>query len=250
MKNLFFYFRTLVVLAVLFISCDRNSDEETTTPAPAAGVLPKTILETFKSPSGTSNFTVSFSYDGNKIKEITSNPNPDIGSAKFTYTGDNITKIETYVNTALSQTWTLEYTNDKLTKAVTNGATMQYTYNSDGTVTVDETYSYYGKSTRIYSLNADNSVKIVTNPYSTAPFTQTRSFDDKKNIFLNITGLNKIVNADSFFKYLFPGKNNLLSIENNGTVHSTYVYEYNGEGYPKKRTMTSGSRTLIWDISY
>ena len=31
MKNLFFYFRTLVVLAVLFISCDRNKDDETNT---------------------------------------------------------------------------------------------------------------------------------------------------------------------------------------------------------------------------
>ncbi|WP_313031427.1 hypothetical protein [Soonwooa sp.] len=31
MKNLFFYFRTLIVLAVLFISCDRNEDDGTNT---------------------------------------------------------------------------------------------------------------------------------------------------------------------------------------------------------------------------
>lgn len=31
MKNLFFYFRTLMVLAVLFISCDRNEDDGTNT---------------------------------------------------------------------------------------------------------------------------------------------------------------------------------------------------------------------------
>ena len=31
MKNLFFYFRTFVVLAVLFISCDRNEDDGTNT---------------------------------------------------------------------------------------------------------------------------------------------------------------------------------------------------------------------------
>lgn len=35
MKNLFFYLKTLMVFSVLFISCDRNSDEETTAP-PAA----------------------------------------------------------------------------------------------------------------------------------------------------------------------------------------------------------------------
>ena len=31
MKNLFFYFRTLMVLSVLFISCDRNEDDGTNT---------------------------------------------------------------------------------------------------------------------------------------------------------------------------------------------------------------------------
>ena len=31
MKNLFFYFRTFMVLAVLFISCDRNEDDGTKT---------------------------------------------------------------------------------------------------------------------------------------------------------------------------------------------------------------------------
>ena len=31
MKNLFFYFRTLMVLAVLFISCERNEDDGTNT---------------------------------------------------------------------------------------------------------------------------------------------------------------------------------------------------------------------------
>ena len=31
MKNLFFYFRTLVVLALLFISCDRKEDDGTNT---------------------------------------------------------------------------------------------------------------------------------------------------------------------------------------------------------------------------
>ena len=38
MKNLFFYFRTLMVLAVLFISCDRNEDDGTNTaPSSTAG---------------------------------------------------------------------------------------------------------------------------------------------------------------------------------------------------------------------
>ena len=90
MKNLFFYFRTLMVFSVLLISCDRNEDNPAPTPN-TSGLVPKKIVE--KDASGKVVNEITFTYDGNKMLQADNTAKIDgVASVKFTYTGDRITK--------------------------------------------------------------------------------------------------------------------------------------------------------------
>lgn len=95
--------------------------------------------------AGTINANYIFSYENGKIKEI------NFGAKwKYTYTGDNLTKIETFIQGALRYTYGFTYVGDKLVERIdylspvslTPQFKTKYTYRADGNVEKKEVFQY------------------------------------------------------------------------------------------------------------
>lgn len=243
MKNLIYSLFTILLSGVLLTSCNRSEEEQVSTPA-NTGILPK---KTTNTRAGSSTMVeVTYTYDGTKLKEINISPQFDVSKVKFTYTGDNITKIESFIGTAFNpySNVDLVYSGDKLIKA----GTTEYTYNSDGTVEG----KIGGVTAKRYTMSAGNIVKEET-VYNGVASEITYTYDSKKNIHRNITGLNKIFNLEGLVWNLIQvNENNPLSAlgQNGNTTNKTWTYEYNADQYPVKSVGTVGNQTTTKVITY
>ncbi|RCU44997.1 hypothetical protein EIZ47_01935 [Chryseobacterium lacus] len=250
MKN--FIMKAFVIASVTsVISCTNDNDPLPI--VPTGGLVPKTIERSYS--QGWPTSTVTYTYDGNKIKEININPQVDVSKGKFTYTGDNITKLEVFSgpNFTPYTVSTFEYANDKLSKVTSiynsNTTVRNYTYNTDGTVTEVTTGAY--NSNKKYTLSSGNIAKTeYLDNNGNVVSTDTATFDAKNNIHKNITGLSKIFNLEGLFWDLIQADANNRLTYNQGTMNTTYTYEYNSEGYPTKRVETKGTNTTTSVITY
>ena len=250
MKNLLFSALMLFSTAAV-ISCSTDPDPDPS--QPSGGMVPKKIERSYS--QGWPMSTVTYTYDGNKIKEINISPQPDVSRGKFTYTGDNITKLEVFAgpNFTPYTVSTFEYANDKLSKVTSvynsNSTVRNYTYNADGTVTEVTTGGY--NSTKKYTLSSGNITKTdFLDNNGNVVSTETATFDAKNNIHKNITGLSKIFNLEGLFWDLIQADANNRLTFNQGSMNATYTYEYNNDGYPTKMVETKGTNTTTRVITY
>lgn len=195
-----------------------------------------------------------FIYDGNKLLKISYD---DGTSRVITYTGNLITKEESRdeSNTLTGEFSTMSYLNNRLVqvKYFYNNVLFSkhdYVYNIDGTRTKTETYyevinfSNAGSSlTKQYFDAVGNIIKEENlNANNTVNGTTTYFYDSKSNPHKNITGW--IIAEGSGTEKI----NNLIK-ETSSAIY-TYKYEYNDQGYPISRIMTTGTSTYSEQYFY
>lgn len=215
-----------LLLSITLFSCSK--DEESTPPDSASLILPKKVNE--KDPvyndKGKDTY---FTYDGNKIVSSIYD-----GQYKrvFTYTGDLITKVESFSYDKL--TWSIDYTytNGKLTSMLEkeppyNPQLTNYIHNTDGTVLYSST-SGKGKLT----FKDGNLVEDASETNGT----ETYEYDTKNNPFKNVLGVSALLYNDKGGILFNASKNNYIKKTDkyNGitSVLTTSTITYNSNGYP------------------
>jgi hypothetical protein len=243
------------VVFMVFNSCSNeeyNPSENTS--------LPKT-LKTIYPTSPEENYETNFIYDGNKIVSI-SNKN---GKREYEYDGNHIVRETVYSFDKGEETKSSEtlfaYENDKLKTAAkfANGQAAKYTYsyNNDGSIT-KETYDLEigtGKETKrtekdVITIIAGN---IVESEYKWGDDYDVISivkyeYDNNKNAFKNIMGLNLLLDQFSLdYEAGLSSNNNIkryyvrnIQGPSSGIIFEPHwfnmEYEYNKKGYPIKKT--------------
>lgn len=247
------FLKAFAIFALFIANSCSNDDNNPNNPS-VNGLIPKTIVE--KNASGTVTNTFTFTYDGNKMIEASNTAKIDgVASVKFTYNGDKVTKYE-YVRPQSSgpnDYVTIEYNSSGKPSKVAGSTYVNagytygdYTYNSDGTVTVTRPN---GSSKLTY--NGSNLLKIETIYNSTTTISEFEYDTTKNNAFKNVSGLDFARNFGyvSGFYHL-PG--NAFATKSTGTFGwatnpNTYTATYNSDNLPTKVTDASGK---TFEITY
>lgn len=247
----------LCVLSLLIASCSSNSNEESTTDT--SSILPKkiTYIE-----NGTTE-TNTIAYNGNKIVSMTSSGGT---STIYTYTGNQITQIDSYTGTHLDDRETYAYnSNGKLatyvslnynsTNTATAGEKQVFVYNADGTVSY---VVYYGNLVTQTTVNYTGTVFITNGEITKVDYVYSGSsthyvrnyiYDDKNNPFKNITGY-----AETSFTINSPNgyTHNIISDENvsNPNFSIANTYTYNSNNFPTEAVEHSSGSTYTTQYVY
>ena len=247
MKMKFFTIKKIFfLLSVLFLilqSCS-SSDNAGSVNNSYQGVLLKRSLGN----DGISDFIYE---NGNKLSKIVHGSQ---GYDKFTYSGNLITKIEyADVNGVVSVTTTFSYNSDN--KPIESRdysiesleSISQYTYNSDGTVTINGmsrgssngVEQWSNSVNKIYFDTAGNVIKIENENGTTLIF-----YDNKNWPLKNIEGIYA----------LYQSKNNKIRETRTSTFGSsetTWTYTYNSLNYPISATkIENGNSSNPVSFSY
>ena len=243
---------TFGVALLMTTSCSRDDNGSGSNPT-TNGMVPTKIVE--KNASGTVINTFTFTYSGNKMIEASNTAKIDgVGTVKFTYTGDKITKYE-YIRTGSSNDYvTIDYNSSgKPSKVAGSGYTNighyfgDYTYNSDGTVSITR-----NGSSSVITYNGSNLAKVVTTT-SSKTYTANYEYDtNNNNAFKNVTGMEYIRDfgyVSSF--YQLPGSAFATKITGEvfgwGNTATTYTATFNSDKLPTKVTDGSGN---TYEITY
>lgn len=247
MKKLFIAFSAL---ALVFSSCSTSSTDPDPVTTPT-GILVSKIIETRSGTVTTDNYN----YNGNKLTTITRTGGSDV----FTYTGDLITKIESFIGTTLDTSGTMTYNSSgKLISSVfvefdssgVHGDKTDYTYLANGNITY---ISYSGNGTSQTTIDHTGKVFFTNGEVSKVEqyiparsgipaYTDTTNYtyDAKNNPFINITGYSKIA-----FNYESPNGflHNIMTENQTSTYSSSNTittFTYNSSDFP---TNESSSKT-------
>jgi hypothetical protein len=254
----------LSALALGFISCSKSD-------APAAlnsnGLLPiKIITSSGANIVDTSEYT----YNGNKLVQITSSGGGYSQTYAFTYTNDLITGSIITRNTGVVNNVTYTYNSANnlvqilnLIPSLNKGVKSVFTYNADGTVSqADFSGDLTSQTTNTgdYKVFFQNGLVTKRERYrliNSVMETETTNYtyDTKNYIFNAILGYNKM--ELDFSTSHFGVLNNIVSYAysaTNTTMTSTSssVYTYNLNNYPitKTDTYSSGGPTTASQIFY
>ncbi len=218
-------------LNIFLSSC---SKEESKTPPT---VLLKKYINTDKK-EGIQTFT--FTYDGNKIKEINAVLPNETFKEVFTYTGDLITKEEIVQNGVVSTQTEYNYENNKLKSQIYTEVNYNYKlksvfiYNVDGTITIekyniDKTTGVETKknTSSVFSFSNGNLIKKIETSNGISD-TTTYEYDTKNHPFKNILGLSKLINST------YQTNNELKETIVGSNYSEVWIneYVYNADGYP------------------
>lgn len=259
--------KLILLFCLAFItltSC--SSDENFSNVDPTSTIKPTKIVTTSVS-SDTFVSTSTYTYIGNKIVEELIDSKFEYSKIKYTYSGDDIVKIEKFmmedgVTFFLYRTTTYSYIAGKIkfeTIKLENESKyykLIFIHNDDGTITT--TASEINSATGIET----QSTSIVKKYFSNGNLTKIEirgtdgiiyrsenyAYDlSKFNVFKNVTGFNKIN---------LGGNNNLLSITYSGTPATILNYNstYNTSNYPTQventRYSTTAPLTQTQKITY
>ena len=235
-------------------SANPSNPSNPSKPSPSSILVKKTI----SNETGTT-ITSNLTYNGNKIVSIVDD-SPEV-DLFFTYTGDNITKIEYKLNDGtIDQVDNYSYdTNGRIISMVSTqpnanwGNKETYAYNSDGTVSVN----YYSgdllsqtnldQTGKVYFANGEVSKIELFDDLGNSEDVILYEYDNKINPFKNITGYSKL----NFCYSIANGINHNISSENstaNGLTSYSFLYESND--YPKVITETNGGASSTTQLFY
>jgi hypothetical protein len=235
--------KLIYLLSITFLllqSCSPSDNNESNSDSTNVVLLKKIV---------NSDGETIFSYNGTKLTKINFNW-ADREYANITYSGDLITKIETFNSNNVSQTRTeYFYSSNKLTEAkgYWNNKlveTSTLTYNSDGSIT-DLYLSNSGSSfTTSYKKYFDSVGNLIKQEYLSGSNNYT--YDTKNSPYKNITGWNNLVPClgTNFLRI-----NNILSekqfVSGSAKVFTdrVYVYQYNSKDFPTSQTTTINGST-------
>ncbi|AWK04583.1 hypothetical protein HYN56_10230 [Flavobacterium crocinum] len=232
-------------LALVLTSC--SSDDSSSESADAV-LLPKKITETTVEDGQSGSLTYTLSYDGNKLKEISLS---DASRSAYTYTGNQITKVELFRSGVLYATEVYAYDGEKLVSKITTreaNKTIQdkltFVYNANGTVNVNQSQIIDRQeikydTTTLYTLSNGN---MISSELIDGVLVEkiTSTFDTKKSPFINITGVKALLDLDfntgfDFYSANNTVKNVTVTYSSNGAVTQTATvetkYKYNNSNY-------------------
>ncbi|OXA93975.1 hypothetical protein [Flavobacterium hercynium] len=237
----------LVSAAFLVLSsCSSDSDS-----AKESSILVKKVIYTYQDGTTTSDV----SYNGNKITKITDS---DGEFTTYTYTGDVVTKRESfYEDGSLNYSTQFIYTSGKLSEILKKEGSdskfnykTKYTHNADGTIAyedfrvniatgVEEEYGFIGK----YTYANGNLVKEEKSFYGSDSVI-THEYDTKNTPFKNVTGFSLLIGEES------SSSNNVVKSTFNSKGSSTpsseaYIFEYDSKNYPTKITTNTQAGTSV-----
>lgn len=156
----------------------------------------KTVTETTVEGGKSGSLTYTLTYDGNKLKEIVLS---DAYKSIYTYTGEVITKIESFKSGILQVTEVYAYEGGKLASRITTRESnksiqekLTFVYNANGTIMsklseiINKVEVPYDTTTTYIFANGN----LVSTEYVDGLKEKiTSTFDDKKSPFTNITGV-------------------------------------------------------------
>lgn len=246
MKKIILLF-SLTILS--FVSCTKSEDTPLAIPTPSnpiASVLCKKYITT-NTVSGLVT-TTNITYSGNKIAEINTGTNKQV----FTYSGDLITKRETFNSNVLSRITDYTYNSDgilvstlKFTTGNPNKSKVAYTHNTNGTINfiessinISTSVETIGNSGMLTVLNSNIIKKESQTPVlngNSSGFILLFEYDNKNQPFKNVIGFSKLLDLPD------NGQNNLIKTtsnsSNNGVTNPSSSitianFTYNSDNYP------------------
>lgn len=220
--------KLVLLLTITLLSCSK--DGESTSADSTSLILPKRINYIENTSIDKIGKDTYFTYNGNKIvSDIYDGKSKNI----YTYTGDFITKVESFDYAKLTYTMDYVYTNGKLISITEKepsypSVTTNFIHNTDGTVLYSSTNGKGKLTFKDGNLIVDASENNGTETYE---------YDTKSNPFKNILGISALLyNEKDRGAYINAAKNNYIKRTDkyNGTtsVLSTSIITYNSNGYP------------------
>ncbi|MEL1243458.1 hypothetical protein AAEO56_04225 [Flavobacterium sp. DGU11] len=244
-----------VAVAILLLITSCSSDSNSETDAVNVVLLKKTI-EQFQDGSMLISL---YQYDGAKLVFV-SKSNGERN--EFTYTGDQITKVEHSGNNEDAKTTEFTYDDEgKVSEMLEYGFNTipggegevpvqvpwanrtTYTYNTDGTISLA---TYTGDHESQTQLTGEGMLTMANGnitAYASASGNATYTFDAGNNPEMNITGINPVNIA-----WQYGGINNITAAnQGGGTGSYSATYTYNSGNYPITATEVEGGETTqIW----
>lgn len=235
MKKIFLFASVLV----LTLSSCSSSDDSSPDPA-------NMLVKSFTSNDEDGVLKTNVTYNGNKIVKMFDS---DGYRAQFTYTGNLITRIDSYVDDNLEQRDNFTYDSSgrvlsyqMLDYGSETGDLTTFEYNADGTVSTElfvgdlDNQTMLNNTGTIYFTNGEVS-KIEKYFDGTLASTSLYTYDTKNNPFKNITGFSAISFTDGDASGIL---HNVLTNVYEGSS-STFAMTYNSSDYPTKIVETEGS---------
>jgi hypothetical protein len=237
MKRIGYY-----LLGLLWLTYACSSDS-----ASSSAAVP--LIKRVQSTHGTNTITFDYAYDGTKIKSINILANNVQRELKFVYTGELITKEQSYFDGQLIAQTIYDYddqnrlVHQKMTETE-EGAIDEafFTYNNDNTISAlyyaesfQSGYDLY-RTSKVF-LNSEGSVFKVQDWINDTWVTRLEaSFSSYLNAFNNITGYAKIQPFDEgLYKY-----DTYTQYLEDGTLYNTSSFQYplGGPNYPLQSIQT------------
>ncbi len=234
MKKVFLF---LGALSIATISSCSSDDDSSTNPPNTNDVLVKREVYQQAGEDGF-NFTADFNYSGNKLVSVVSN---DGYVENYTYTGNLITKVESFLDGEIDLTETMTYNTEgqlisysELFAGDSSATVYNFVYNSDDTVTKSQVGS--GFTTTYTFANGELSQTVQS-----AGTTYTYTYDTKNSPFKNITGYAAIADLTAGDHELHGKARNIMSIvdETHSQNYMTNSFIYNDKGYPTQAKSTA-----------
>jgi hypothetical protein len=250
----------ILTLSALLFSCSSNESQDNSNSGPV--LLRKTIVT-----NSQGTVTTNFNYNGNKIVNATSSNSEE---TKYFYTGDLITKTETYNNNVLFRSVLFSYNSQnelisgvELNHNNNQGTKTTLTYNSNGTITYNMFAGDLISQTGLwgtYTATLTNG-EITSFKNENTNFVETCIYDLKNTTMKNVLGAEKLSNSIGSGTYRnIGGKfHNLVEQKTTPQTGNQYIfrniqYTYNSNDYPITGTRTTytsnGAISDVINISY
>jgi hypothetical protein len=180
--------------------------------------------------------TISYSYDGNKLLNITISNNDGSGTVNYTYNennkisgvyfaGGDVGEAE-YDNQGRLVTWTYTDVDDY---PIGNPfiSVANFVYNQDGSVV----QTWQGGQSNTYLFDQNGNITTIINPDAWDGNTEKNyTYDNKNNPFKNISGNGFFINIWFQGLNLYPSiNNNIVTAENENNI---FFYTYDEDDYP------------------
>lgn len=235
-------FAAAAVALFMMTSCsddDSSSNNNNNTDV----VLVKKTIETYEDGS---TLTSTFHYNGTKISSI---HHSDGAETNFTYTGNNVTKIEYMEGNELSQRNVMTYDAEgRLTSLIEYvfdetdpwADKTVFSYNDNNTITTVKTTGDHNSQTDHVQ---DGTITVLggnITQYVTDNDTTTYSYDSKNSPEKNITGV-EMLNLS----WQEGGVNNITAYNSEEFSEGyTATYTYNSDNYPVTVSQNWGTETI------
>ena len=235
--------KKLLLLSALFIfACSSDDSSDTNDDNSNNYKLVETYQYSYVNNDPNSNnfgnlyeTTASYSYDGNKLLNITISNNDGSGTVNYTYNennkisgvyfvGGDVGEAE-YDNQGRLVTWTYTDVDDNPVGNPSIGVA-NFVYNQDNSVV--QTWSLGSSFTYLFDQNGN--ITTITNPAWDGNTEKNYTYDNKNNPFKNILGNGFFINAWFQGLNLHPSiNNNIITAENENNI---FFYTYDEDDYP------------------